>query len=446
VEITALGHAGLQVSGSRTAGLVDPWFDPAGAFLGSWHPFPDNRHLLRPGLLTPDWVAISSDGDDRMDPTTLVRIPSGTPVFVPAGNRRLAHRLAAATRLRVVAVPPCVPVKLDESGSHLAFLPPGAGGPSTSSIVISVDRVSLLVCASTPPTGAQLHDIRARVGDRFDVAAIQIARPARDLFCEEAPASVLRRRAAELRTAALEAACATIRAAQPGVVLPYGGPPCFLDPELAHLNRWISPAGVLPDIEQVAELLRADLPGQRVTTLLPGDRFFPAEDLVVDDPRWRGFSFARLRGYLHDYAHARAVDLSRVHSRFPPPDESLGPRFAAHVARLAADRPALPRVGPDHLRFEVTGPGGGAWDVVVDGTGATVDLTSRATTTIGRIRIASKWLAAAVDGRVAWSQLLRSFRYSVARVGDRDDDPVLEFLEQDGSVDDDALTPARAAP
>jgi len=41
---------------------------------------------------------------------------------------------------------------------------------------------------------------------------------------------------------------------------------------------------------------------------------------------------------------------------------------------------------------------------------------------------------------------LRSFRYSVARVGDRDDDPVLEFLEQDGSVDDDALTPARAAP
>ena len=89
MEITSLGHAGLQVSGAHTVGLVDPWFDTSGAYLGSWHQFPDNRHLATPALLRPDWVVVTGDGDDRCDPTTLARIRPGTPTFVPAGLRRL---------------------------------------------------------------------------------------------------------------------------------------------------------------------------------------------------------------------------------------------------------------------------------------------------------------------------------------------------------------------
>src|SRR5439155_16856218 len=79
VEITSLGHAGLQVAGAHSAGLVDPWFDPSGAYLGSWHQFPDNRHLLTRALLRPDWVVVTDDGGDRCDPATLARIPPGTP-------------------------------------------------------------------------------------------------------------------------------------------------------------------------------------------------------------------------------------------------------------------------------------------------------------------------------------------------------------------------------
>jgi UDP-MurNAc hydroxylase len=431
VEITSLGHAGLRVSGAHTVGLIDPWFDRGGAFLGSWYQFPANRHVLTPALLTPDWVAVSSHADDRCDAATLARVRAGTPVFVPAGNRRLTARLGAATRLRVVEVPRSVPVKLDDAGSCLAFVTGEDGDPTTSSVVLSVDRVSLLVCAPTPPNGAHLHDIRSTVGDRIDVVAVQVARPVRDPLCVAGTASVLRRRAAHLRAAALDDACAVVRTAQARVVIPYGGPPCFLDPELAHLNQWISPPGVLPDVEQVADLLRAELPGQGVITLLPGDRCFPAEDLVIDDPRWRGFSFVRLRSYLHDYAHARAVELSRLHSQFPLPDASLGAAFASHLARTVGEHPRV----RDDLRFEVTGPGGGDWDVVVDDRGARVDLTGRASTATGRIRIASKWLAAAVEGRAAWSQVLRSFRYSLAHTGDRHDDPLLDFLEHGDAVD-----------
>src|SRR5262249_12256713 len=159
---------------------------------------------------------------------TLARIRPGTPAFVPAGNRRLTTRLGAATKLRVVEVPRSVPVKLDDAGGRLAFVTGENGRPTTSSVVISVDRVALLGCAPTPPNGAHVHDSRSTVGDRFDVVAVQVARPTRDPLCLEGTASVLRRRSAHLRAAALDDACAVVRAAQARVVIPYGGPPCFL--------------------------------------------------------------------------------------------------------------------------------------------------------------------------------------------------------------------------
>src|SRR6478752_4612086 len=104
----SLGHAGLRVSGASTIGLVDPWFAPSGAFLASWFPLPDNRHLLDPALFHPDWLVVTGEGGDRCDLTTLARIHPGTPTFVPAGHRRMADQLRRA-RLRVVEVPPTVP-------------------------------------------------------------------------------------------------------------------------------------------------------------------------------------------------------------------------------------------------------------------------------------------------------------------------------------------------
>ncbi len=199
------------------------------------------------------------------------------------------------------------------------------------------------------------------------------------------------------------------------------------------MNQWIAPPGCLPDVDQAGELLRARLPGRRVTTLLPGDRWFPADDLVVDDPRWRGFSFLQLREYLHRYAHSRAVDLSRLHSRFPDPDESMGRGFAEHMAGLVGSRSTI----HDHVRFEVTGRGGGTWDVVVDERSVTVDLSGRTASPTSRRPDRVEVARGVVDSRVGWRQLLRSYRYSVAHVGDRSDDPLLDLLERSDRGRDD---------
>jgi hypothetical protein len=420
MEITALGHGGLRVSGSATTGLIDPWLDPAGAFFGSWFQLPANDHLATASVLAPDWVVVSSLRGDRVDLQTLARVPAGTPVFVahPAAPG-LVRQLRAQTRLTVEAVTPWARVELHRSGDWLTFIPAAAPAPrtasSTYSVLLSVDGVSLLLCGTTPPTSAQVLRARLAVGDRLDAATVQAADVSWEPMCYDEPDAMLLALSAELRLARFRAVSRFLRVARPGYAVPFGGPPCFLDPELTRHNRWIAPPGILPDPEQVATWLRAALPEQPVTMLLPGDRFFPGDGLILDDPRWNTFSYARLRPYLHDYAHARAVQLSRIHVAFPEPAESLRHAFADHLNHAVEHNPALAGLGPSPVRFEVVGPGGGIWDVHIDGHRHRAELRRAAADVDVWFRVASRWLAAVVAGRISWTELLCSLRFSASR-------------------------------
>jgi UDP-MurNAc hydroxylase len=446
--MTSLGHAGLRISGGQTHGLVNPWFDPAGAFLGSWHPLPDNRHLVTPSLLGADWIAVASERDDHLDLTTLARVPAGTPVFVPASReRRLARRIETSTHLRAVELRPWEQAPLDADNSWLAFLPASTTAPAVSPLLLSIDGVSLLAAAPLPPSAAQVHRARRVVGGHLDVLAVQAAHPSPDPMCERASPLTVERRSFDRRAAALEAAAALVRVARPVLAIPYGGPPCFLDPAVTHHNRWLAPPGILPDLDQVATWLRHAVPGPSVTTLLPGDRCFPADGLVVDDDRWSDFSFDDLGPHLRRQAYEHAEAISRVNAHFPPPDHALGAAFAEHVVQLVGRHPELARTVRDHVRFEVTGAGGGVWDVLVDRTSTTIDLDGRRAAAPATIRIASRWIAAVVEGRATWNQLLLSLRYSIEHARGRFQDPVLDLLGRAAALDlavDDGVSTSRS--
>jgi hypothetical protein len=401
VEVTALGHAGLRVSGARTTGLIDPWFSQAGAFLGAWHQFPDNAHVLDQALAAPNWIAVSSDDDDRCDLELLSRLPPATPMFIPARRTRLSRRLRASTRLLVVEVPTLMPVKLDGHGSWLAFVPVEGPWVEPSALVLAVDGVSLFVWTRVPPSPEHLEWVRSMAGGRVDTIAVQLAVPHRESL-----------------TSGLDSACIAVRATDASTVVPYGGPPCFLDPELAHLND------ALPSARLLSELLRARLPERHVTSLLPGDQLFPGDGMVLEDAAWESFPGEASRSYLRDYAYRRAVELSFVHSRFQVPERSLAPAFASHVRELGEQLH-----GPaDELRFEVTGPGGGVWDLVAERNAVHVAQDDHRPGPASHIRVASRWLAAVLDGRATWRQLERSFRYTTTRSGPEADDPLLDRL------------------
>jgi nitrite reductase/ring-hydroxylating ferredoxin subunit len=430
MEITALGHAGLRITGTATTGLIDPWLSTSGAFLGSWHQLPANDHLATDALLRPDWVAISHDHQDHLDLATLAKIPAGTPVYVPEyPSRRLVRLLATHTRLRVFEVEPWTPVELDDRGSWLTFVREHSPMCHDAAVLVRVDGVSVLDCNDARLTAAQTLRASQLVGQTLDVMMVQTSGASWHPICYEYPEPVMRSISAQKRRAKLQAVHSLVRATSPRVAIPFAGPPCFLDPALADLDRWLQPPGIFPTQDQTAAWLRERLPGQRIVTLLPGDIFVPLDLLTLEDPHWQNFSFDHLRDYLRDYAHARAVDLSRSYTTFRPPDDTLGERFAEHFARLGELSPYFLQQIDMTVRFEVEGDNGGRWDVELGPRRVRVDLTGQAAAVQYRFRLASRWLAAVVDGRIGWEDLLLSFRFSAARDPDVYNDYLVGLLK-----------------
>ena len=171
-----------------------------------------------------------------------------------------------------------------------------------------------------------------------------------------------------------------VRGVAPRMVMPYAGPPCFLDRDLFEHNGGLHGPGIFPDQDEALAWLLERLPAQRGTYLLPGDSL-DLEDLeVVRDPQWADFSLTgpveSRRAYLEAYAARRRPEIEEVWARHPVPDEGpgLGEAFREHFEALATlSAYFLARIGM-LLRFEVTGPGGGTWDAHIGPDTVRVDL------------------------------------------------------------------------
>src|SRR3954452_6437608 len=105
MHVTALGHAGLRIDAPGVRLLADPWLSLGGAFLGSWFPFPDNSHLLRPELLDVDLVVVSHEHLDHLDLDLIAGLPQSVPVVIPRyPSTIMQRRLRAIGRTRVVVL------------------------------------------------------------------------------------------------------------------------------------------------------------------------------------------------------------------------------------------------------------------------------------------------------------------------------------------------------
>ncbi len=217
---------------------------------------------------------------------------------------------------------------------------------------------------------------------------------------------------------------------QPELAVPFAGPPCFLDPELRHFNTSLRPPGIFPDSEQAVEWLREHLPGQAWACFRPGDRIDLATGAVTPDPVSARFSYTDgIDGYLDRYAADRAGALARVHAAAGAPGPDLGDRFRRHFTRLGTLSPYfLTRIGMT-VRFEVTGPHGGTWDVRMDADGLRVDLDGGAAAPEYTFTLAGHRLGAVLHGQIAWEDLLLSLRLTARRDPDRYNDYLIGLLK-----------------
>jgi len=429
--VTFLGHAGLAVTGQDFRLLADPWLARTGAFLGSWHQFPRNDHLDSDDLLDVDWVAVSHEHLDHLDLSVLPRLPERARVLIPRyPSTAFRDRIIAAGITRVVELEPWVPFALDTHGSWITAIPEKSPMCHDAAFLIVADGYSVLDCNDARLTAAQTRRAKHEAGGRLDLMTVQTSGASWHPICYDYPPQIRRDIEASKRVGKFKSVLRLIRSTAPELAVPFAGPPCFLDPALRHVNDSLAEPGVFPDQEQARDWLAERAPAQRWAAFRPGDRLDLATGEVTPDPVSATFSYTEgLAGYLDRYAADRADALAQVHAAAPEPSPALAELFTRHFSRLGTLSPYfLTRIGMT-VRFEVTGPHGGNWDVRMDADGLVVDLAGTAAAPEYVFTVQGRWLHAVLAGQIAWEDLLLSLRLTARRDPDRYNDYLIGLLK-----------------
>ncbi len=414
--------------------LVDPWLAPTGAFLGAWHQYPRNDHLDTARLLEADWVAVSHEHLDHFDPWVIGRLPARTRILIPRyPGPAFRERMAAAAGSRqVIEIPAWEKFPLDNRGSWITAIPELSPMCHDAAFLVVADGRGVLHCNDARLTAAQARRARHLAGGRLDLMALQTSGASWHPICYEYPAEEMAKVATDKRVSKLRAAQRLVRQTEPELAVPFAGPPCFLDDEVRHLN-WVlgQKDGAFCDPEVATEWLREHLPRQRFDHFLPGDAVDLDSGEVVRDPVSAAFSFADADrpAYLERYAADRAAHIAAATAEHPEPGPGLFDRFTAHFERLGGLSDYFLRQIAMLVRFEITGPHGGVWDVDFAPDGLAVREAAPGARPHYRITTAGRWLDAVLSGRLAWEDLLISFRLSLYRDPDVYNDYLVGLLK-----------------
>jgi L-ascorbate metabolism protein UlaG (beta-lactamase superfamily)/nitrite reductase/ring-hydroxylating ferredoxin subunit len=434
--VTALGHAGLRIDAPGVRLLADPWVSPTGAFLGSWFPFPDNAHLTGPVLDDVDVVVVSHEHLDHLDLDFLSGLPPAVPVVVPRyPSTIIQRRLHAAGRMRVAVLDAWQRYPLGDGGDWLTVIPEQCPMSHDAAVLIHVAGRTVLHTNDARISLAQVRRAMEEVGGPIDLMGVQMSGASWHPVCYEYDAEEKARISEVKRTGKFKAVTRLVRSVNPRMVIPYAGPPCFLDGALFEHNSRLHGDGIFPDQDHARAWLRQRLPSQRSDYLLPGDRV-ALEDLAIErDPQGDALrldaSVDERRAYLEQYAARRRPYVEQVWSDHPEPsaDSGLAERFKAHFESLGTlSSYFLARIGMT-LRFEVLGPAGGTWDAHIRPDRVVVDLYGGTGPADYRLTLDARWLEGVVSGRTRWEELLLSLRFSARREPDHYNDYLVGLLK-----------------
>lgn len=260
-SITYLGHAGFVVDYGGIRLLIDPWFFPA--FLGSWFPYPDNRHLMDQLLSSRfDYLYVSHSHQDHFDVRFLAQLDRSTTVIVPKyRSGALKDALEALGFEDLVLLDHRQSWALAERLNVTMYL--DTSHKEDSGLLVDMGGFRFL----------DLNDCNTALSELpgdVDLLAAQFSGAMWYPNCYDYPASVMRDKVDVVGADLLDTLCRKVRLTGARHYLPSAGPACFLDPVLADYND--REATIFKHWEQVAEAFTAGCPGVNVLRASPGDR------------------------------------------------------------------------------------------------------------------------------------------------------------------------------
>jgi UDP-MurNAc hydroxylase len=421
--VESLGHAGLQIAHRGSFLQIDPWLTTEGAFQASWFQWPDNSHLLD-HLPPPDAVAISHEHLDHVDSWWLGQLPMSTPVYVPRyllGVLRQKVAASGLTRIREMDAWQEVEVL---PGLKLLFVPERSPMNHDAAMVLQSGDQVIVSLNDARLCPLQIREIRSRVG-RVDLLTLQGSGASWYPMAYHYPDQQKKILSFRKRMAKFGYLAQAARAADACRIIPFAGPPAFLDTELFHLNKEMD-EGIFPDPEQVTNWMRQQ-GFCNVEFLNPGDQIDLDTGKLRRDAHWKDFFYSDRERHLASYASRRQRQIETVKARYPTPEENLWPVFRAYFEDLLTYSEYFnERIGMK-VGFQIMGPGGGTWSVdfrnLTRGVYCNVDEIAYC------YRFQSRWLAPLLRRSIRWEDFMLSCRVQLWRDPDLYNDHLLGLLK-----------------
>lgn len=407
MKVTYLGHAGWHVKAGDQTIIMDPWLGTGGAFMRSWHQWPQNCFLA-------DWIARTEPGNvalyishhhqDHFDREFLSRMDKRIPVITGRYIRKHLRDDLRALGFTVSEM---------ENGESLT-----AGDMKLTLFVddsyVNEDSGILVECEGAK--FLNLNDCRA-----YDAMDLESMRGV-DLFTMqfssanwypttyEYPYDVMEMKAKERRERKFRNVADVIRRLDPKLYVPSAGPAIFLDPALAHHNN----AEAFPSWGFFMSWCPS-----KASDIDPGDFIYLEEGWSPDVRNCRA----------SDYTHPDQYREEREEWEYTlqpytmlDPFPALEADLREKVRCLKQGIPGTPQIG-----FEVEGK-----RLLVDIWSRTVEqVTEFPETDIYTFEFDANTLAYFYWSGESWENLMHSLRFTVQRRPDVFDSHVIQFMRLD---------------
>ena len=346
MRATPVGHAGIFIETRQGSILCDPWFNPA--FFGSWFVFPRNDSLpavLVEALCHPDYLYISHLHGDHLDEEWLKsNIDLSTPILLPGfPTQEMENRLRHIGFTRFIRTVDGIEYELGDGLTVAIHIETSiTDGPAGDSALMVSDGVHRLVnqndCRPSSLTALAAHG-------PVDLHLLQFSGAIwYPMVYDESPEKM--RELVDLKVESQFArALRYVEALGARAVVPSAGPPCFLDPDLFHLNIIDGDElSIFPDqTEFLVRLQKAQhnglltVPGTRITIgpTIEVEHPLPLEDVLE--------IFSQKRTYLERYQADYLDWLRDLKNSWAQPTVDLLSTIKVWWEPLLAMAPALRR-------------------------------------------------------------------------------------------------------
>ncbi|AGL33328.1 MULTISPECIES: MBL fold metallo-hydrolase [Mycobacterium tuberculosis complex] len=260
MQVTSVGHAGFLIQTQAGSILCDPWVNPA--YFASWFPFPDNSGLDWGALGECDYLYVSHLHKDHFDAENLrAHVNKDAVVLLPDFPvPDLRNELQKLGFHRFFETTDSVKHRLRGPNGDLdvmiiALRAPADGPIGDSALVVADGETTAFNMNDARPVDL---DVLASEFGHIDVHMLQYSGAIWYPMVYDMPPRAKDAFGAQKRQRQMDRARQYIAQVGATWVVPSAGPPCFLAPELRHLNDDGSdPANIFPDQMVFLDQMRA---------------------------------------------------------------------------------------------------------------------------------------------------------------------------------------------